>query len=507
MLAGKIRESLTVRIFLITCFILLGAGGVTFGLIAWATPISYTAVVSEDVLSQMDVLAADLSQTDFNDCAERLDRFILTANADILLLDENGRWVDTGSRLSSPYAEGENTTWVMGVESTLTIAPAEDSWFQVSDVLTSGDTAFSIAGKETLYMAVTFADRTEVYDLYVTPRLQAENQAVSALRKVAPGLLLVLLIFSLLCAWIYSRYITRPIVGLSATARRMAELDFEGQCWEGRRDEIGVLGRSLNQMSRRLSAALEELKNANDALRSDMEQERELERQRLAFFSAASHELKTPVTILKGQLTGMLDGVGVYRDRDKYLARSLQAALRMEGLVREILTVSRMESGGGTQDWTPVELSALAEEQLELDLELLEQRGLRLSRSLAPGLWVRGDRSLLAKALGNVISNGALYSPEGAELLVSAWAEDGTAVLTVENTGAHIGEEALPRLFEAFYREEQSRSRLTGGSGLGLYLVRIILDRHRAAYHIENTGRGVRFTARLPLLPPAEPAA
>ena len=95
-------------------------------------------------------------------------------------------------------------------------------------------------------------------------------------------------------------------------------------CGERRRDEIGQLGRSLDEMARRLSAALTDLENANQALRGEVARERELDRQRMAFFSAASHELKTPVTILKGQLAGMLEGVGVYRDRDKYLLRSLQ---------------------------------------------------------------------------------------------------------------------------------------------------------------------------------------
>src|SRR5699024_5190268 len=137
-------------------------------------------------------------------------------------------------------------------------------------------------------------------------------------------ILLVLLAFSLLCAFFYSRYITRPIVRMSGIAGKMAVLDFHWECGEKRRDEIGKLGRSLDKLAQRLDAALADLESANQALRGEVEQERELDRQRMAFFNAASHELKTPVTILKGQLSGMLDGVGVYQDRDKYLLRSLQ---------------------------------------------------------------------------------------------------------------------------------------------------------------------------------------
>ena len=98
--------------------------------------------------------------------------------------------------------------------------------------------------------------------------------------------------------------------------------------------------------------------------------------------------------------------------------------------------------------------------------------------------------------MGNLLSNASLYSPEGAEIRVWCGRLEGRPALTVENTGAHIGEEALPHLFEAFYREEGSRNRSTGGSGLGLYLVKMILDRHGAVCTIENTEDGVRATVR-----------
>lgn len=101
---------------------------------------------------------------------------------------------------------------------------------------------------------------------------------------------------------------------------------------------------------------------------------------------------------------------------------------------------------------------------------------------------------MLAKAIGNLISNAALYSPEGGEIRIWSGLQQDTPALTIENTGVHIGTEALPHLFEAFYREEQSRNRRTGGSGLGLYLVRIILEQHRANCRIENMENGVQAT-------------
>ena len=193
----------------------------------------------------------------------------------------------------------------------------------------------------------------------------------------------------------------------------------------------------------------------------------------------------------------MLDEVGVYRDRDRYLARSLQVTSRMEALVGEILTISRMESGTGLRK-EELDLSRLVEEQLEQDRELLDQREMDLSLSLAPGLVLRGDPSLLGRAVDNLLSNAALYSPAGARIRVRTLRLDGRPTLVVENTGVQIGAEALPRLFEPFYREEQSRNRRTGGSGLGLYLVKMILDRHGARCEIENITDGVRARVIFP---------
>ena len=491
MLRRKLAESLTARIFLITALILLCAGAITFGLIAWATPSTYTAVVNEDLTAQVDALAERLADSTPESCGALLDEFVLSSGASAVLVGPDGEPVDTGASLTVQAVYEDAGVAVTTAEGDTVVSYGTGTEIEKTLTITASDGA-AIAAE------VTFAGRSEPYTLYVTPRVEVENLAVRALVQMAPWLLLALLAFSLLCAFVYSRYITRPIVRLSGIAGKMAELDFYWTCDERRRDEIGTLGRSLDELSRRLDAALTELEAANHALRGEVERERELDRRRMAFFNAASHELKTPVTILKGQLSGMLEGVGVYRDRDKYLLRSLQTTGRMEDLIGEMLAISRMETGPAAVKQEQVDLAALMEGQLTLNRELLEQRGQRLASALTPGVTITGDAALLGRAVGNLLSNASLYSPEGAEIRVWCGFQDGFPVLAVENTGARIQEEALPRLFEAFYRAEGSRSRATGGSGLGLYLVKMILDRHGAVCKIENTEDGVRAAVRFP---------
>ena len=498
MLPRKLSESLTARVFLITLLILLSAGAVTFGLIAWATPSTYTAVVTDDLTAQVDQLVDQLDGTEEQSCGPLLDQFIRTSGAEAMLVGPDGRIADTGSQLAVQSVYEDSSLVITSVQGDSTVT------YDAGTSHTDDTVAVTMSEQATITAEVRFAGQEDSYTLYVTPRMEAENLAVRALAQMAPWILLVLLIFSLLCALVYSRYITRPIVRLSGIAGKMAQLDFQWESGEKRRDEIGRLGRSLDQMARKLSAALTDLEGANRALRGEVE--RELDRQRMAFFNAASHELKTPVTILKGQLSGMLEGVGVYQDRDKYLLRSLQTTGRMENLIGEMLAISRMESGAAALRQETVDLSALTAERLQQDGELFRQREQELVSALTPGVLVTGDPSLLGRVVGNLLSNAAIYSPQGARIRVWCGFRDGRPALTVENTGARIPEEALPHLFEAFYRTENSRNRSTGGSGLGLYLVKMILDRHGAECTIENTEDGVKVTAQfLPCHSPGLP--
>ena len=332
-----------------------------------------------------------------------------------------------------------------------------------------------------------FRGGNDVYHVVLASASAPVNHTVQAMKDILPVLIAMILAISLLGALFYSRYITRPIVRLSGLSLKIAGLDFSCRSGESRHDEIGVLGRNLDKLSDHLGDALARLREANEKLQRDIDAERELERRRTEFFAAASHELKTPLTILSGQLTGMMDGVGVYRDREKYLPRSLSVVRRMEKLAGELLIVSGMEKRGGASAGEAIMLSDLVAGQVEDINELALLRFQTIKADIAPNVQITGDKDLIQRAVSNLLGNAVIHSPEHAEIAVLL----DNSKLIVRNAGAHVPPEDLPHLFEPFYRVDGSRNSKTGGSGMGLYLVKMILDRHGASCYINNTPDGV----------------
>ena len=490
----RIKHSLTLRIFLMTCGLMIAVCAATYGAIAYLTPLTYTSILEEELDQKTEALLTALSGREPSACDELVCR---ETGAALRLTDAYGRILyDT---ISSEAYLVEGTAGRMAITTEDSETLEQDAVMQATETEDATGTAESVIHQITVTDAYISADEARTFFfqdgtmgyLLVVGGKRAVNRASEAMKKTLPFLALLILGVSLLTSFFYARWITRPIVDISHIAASIAALNFSSRWAQHRTDEIGALGDSLNTLSDNLSDALTELKTANERLQQDMERERDMERQRSAFFSAASHELKTPVTILKGQLSGMLAQIGVYWDRDKYLARALQVTGRMESLIKEILIISRIEAGSFVLKTDTVNLSEMMERQLELDEELLAQKGLHIEKHMASDVTIRGNQDLLTNALDNVLMNAILYSPQGASIRILLDAH----TMTIENTGVSIPEEALPQLFTPFYRVEQSRSRQSGGSGLGLYLVRLILELHNASCEIKNSEDGVVFSA------------
>ena len=194
--------------------------------------------------------------------------------------------------------------------------------------------------------SATFQQGGQTYHVFANAALVAVAQSYDILLKLIPFIAVVILLISVIGAVVCSRYYSKPLVSISNVAKRMTTLDMTWKCEVNRKDEIGVLAASLNEMAEQLNNALASLRSANWQLKKDIEREREQEKQRVEFFTAVSHELKTPIAIIKGQLEGMIYQVGEYKDRDTYLRRCMKTTNDMEALVKEILSAARMGGSG-----------------------------------------------------------------------------------------------------------------------------------------------------------------
>ena len=338
---------------------------------------------------------------------------------------------------------------------------------------------------------VEFADRKPIFMLLVTENVEKQSQIALALDSAAPIVTGVIFAGSLIAALFITVIITRPIKRLYRISEQMERLDFNVEYNDNRSDEIGVLGRNLKKLAFKLSGALEELKQANAKLSADIEREKELEKLQNDFFAAASHELKTPITIIKGNLEGMLYNIGRFADRETYLAHSLETTERLGELTAEILSLTKMQSSDFNFDYTQINLSDLIYKILFNMRGLFEQKQITLYTDIKKATVIFRDWKLCEKIISNILSNAVRHSPNGESVYLSLNAEEDAVILTVENTGVHISESEIKRLFEPFYRTDASRSGKTGGSGLGLYIVKRAADIINAEVSIFNTESGV----------------
>lgn len=259
------------------------------------------------------------------------------------------------------------------------------------------------------------------------------------------------------------------------------------KCDDTREDELGNLAENLNYLSASLSATINELTSVNEQLRTDIEKEQELERQRIDFFAAASHEMKTPLTILKGHLNGMINNIKGYENHIDYMKRSLNVVDKMETLVKELLYISRSENNRGFGVYETVNLAEIFRVQIADVADLFLGKSQSLDVWLPSCVLCEVVRSQVERAIQNIIVNAIRYSPDGAQVKVAVSVFHGTVHCEVENTGIHIPDEILPHLFEAFYHADRSYNSGTGGTGLGLYIVKTVMENHKAKYGIKNT--------------------
>ena len=450
----RISESIQAKTFLSMLALLVVCCIIIYGMVMIFLPRNYHTQLEGQVTADFYDLVEILERNGWEASSDSLMEFSMMNNASVKINDNYGN-----NLCSVNFADMENLD---------TSAPS-------------------------MSCSATFQQGGQTYHLFANAALVAVAQSYDILLKLIPFIAVVILLISIIGAVICSRYYSKPLVGISNVAKRMTTLDMTWKCDVRRNDEIGVLASSLNEMSQQLSNALDSLQAVNEQLQQDIEREREQEKQRVDFFTSVSHELKTPIAIIKGQLEGMIHQVGPYKDRDTYLRRCLKTTNDMEALVKEILSAARMGGSDFHLERMDLDISQMLQKVCQQFRGRMEDKEMELRMDIQQASHYAGDGRLMEKVFTNVIGNAVAYSPVGAVITVTQKDE----VFSVENTGVHIAEEDLERIFTPFYRVDKSRNRNSGGSGLGLYITKTILDHHGIQHSMVNTENGVKFTAFL----------
>ncbi len=450
---SKIRTSLSVKVFLWVFAALTICSSTIYAVVLTVLPKQYQITSDRQMERSVDSLVNALRLVPYEEGVRKIYNFCLENNASAMLIND-----------SETLCFGELQS-------------------DEPEVATS-----------TIGTDVAFSDSEVEYMLLLSSLTRTAERIFTLMLHILPAVFFIIIILSFSSAYICSRVIVTPITKISHVSKRMTELDLTWQCDTDRADEIGVLASNLNTMAGRLKTAMEELESANRQLTEDVRKFQKLEEQHRNFFAVVSHELKTPLTILKGQLENMTLGFGDYRNHEKYLPQALKSAEDIEYLVKEILSVTKMETMDVARALETLSLSDMVSRACA-DLEpLAEEKSIIIHRNIHESITVTVHPALFDKALSNIIGNAVRHSNAGAEVYVDY--DNDSHALTVENTGVFLSEDDLENIFTPFYRADKSRSKSTGGSGLGLYIVKTILDLHGMSYSISNTERGVIFTIK-----------
>jgi two-component system sensor kinase Ihk len=311
--------------------------------------------------------------------------------------------------------------------------------------------------------------------------LQPIGEAKGVILSLIPYTLLMGIALGLFLSWIHARQIARPILQISAAAERMQYLEPEAVSGIRSKDELG-------QLSSNLDALYASLRDNISQLQQEMEKVNRLERTKTELMQSAGHELKTPIAALSGMLEGMLDNIGVYRDKEKYLLECKGQVEKLSLLVGEILQASQAE-GAEVAEYVETSVEDLLRQALADFAIPMEDKGLRLITELSP-VNITTDPSALYRVFTNLISNAARHTPSGGEVHITLRPGE----FTIENSCAPITPEELSRLFEPFYTGSYSRDKLESGTGLGLYIVKRNLEMLQIPRKAEGTEIGLKIT-------------
>lgn len=302
------------------------------------------------------------------------------------------------------------------------------------------------------------------------------------------------LIMGSILMYFVTKQVTKPILHLASLSERMSHLDFEASYEGDAEDEIGILGRSMNIMSDKLQEAIEELQDANQVLQKDIEEKIQIDEMRKEFIANVSHELKTPIALIQGYAEGLTEGMCEDEEsRNYYCEVIMDEAGKMNKMVKQLLTLTALEFGNDTPLIDRFDITELIGDILNSASILIQQNDARVEYEPEAPLYVLADEFKIEEVVTNYLNN-AMNHLDGARIIrIRTERLDDRVKVSIYNTGEPIPEEDIPNLWTKFFKVDKARTRAYGGSGIGLSIVKAIMDAHGQSCGAANMEDGVEF--------------
>ncbi len=332
--------------------------------------------------------------------------------------------------------------------------------------------------------------------------LESIRESVTLANRFLIYITLIMVCIGSVFVWYFSKRITNPIRELTLLSEKMADLDFEAKYRSGGQNEISVLGENFNAMSEKLEQAVSDLKNANYELQKDIEKKEKIENMRTEFIGSVSHELKTPIALIQGYAEGLKEGVSDDpENRAFYCDVIIDEAGKMNQMVKNLLTLNQLELGNEEVAFERFDIVELIKGVIQSNEILIQQKLAEVRFHPERPVFVWADEFKAEQVLRNYLSN-ALNHAENEKIIdirILTNDEKGKARISVFNTGKQIPQEDIDQIWNKFYKVDKARTREYGGHGIGLSIVKAIMESFHQEYGVLNYENGVAFWFELDL--------
>ncbi|MEI3396322.1 MAG: HAMP domain-containing sensor histidine kinase [Clostridia bacterium] len=345
------------------------------------------------------------------------------------------------------------------------------------------------------------------YLLYIRIPISSIQESV----KISNNFLYLMAGFAILIAAVIVSYVSRkftdPILELNDIAKKMSNLDFSHKYRiKDVDDEINNLGRSINVMSDKLERTINQLRNSNIELEKDIEEKSKIDEMRKSFISDVSHELKTPIALIQGYSEGLLENVNTDEESRKFYAEViLDETNKMDKLVKQLLELMKLEYGKRQFNDKKFNIVEVEKEVVRKSKVMLEEKKVKIEFNLSEEINVFADDFYIEQVISNYITNAIKHVKEidGKKVISivnEVNIEKNKVRVKIFNTGENIAEEHINRIWNRFYKVDESRNRTDGGTGIGLSFVKAIMNNYGNRYGVTNKDDGVEFYFDLDLI-------